>query len=130
MLIVMDAHATPDAVNRVCDEIRAMGYVPHPMPGPTRTAIGVTGNEGAIVQIARIKILPGVSDVVRITKPYKLVSRDFKEADTVVQVGNVEIGGTGVVVMAGPCTIESRDQLFATAQDVIAQGATIVRGGA
>lgn len=130
MLIVMDAHATPDAVDRVCEEIRAMGYVPHPMPGPTRTAIGVTGNEGAIVQTARIKTLPGVSDVVRITKPYKLVSRDFKEADTVVQVGGVEIGGAGVVVMAGPCTIESRDQLFATAQDVIAQGATVVRGGA
>lgn len=130
MLIVMDAHATPAQIERVCEEVRDMGYVPHPMPGPTRTAIGVTGNEGAIVQTSRISSLPGVAEVVRITKPYKLVSRDFKEADTVVRVGNVEIGGADVVVMAGPCTIESRAQLFETAREVIAQGATVVRGGA
>jgi 3-deoxy-7-phosphoheptulonate synthase len=130
MLIVMDAHATPEQVERVCDEIRGMGYTPHSMPGPTRTAIGVTGNEGEIVQTSRISGLPGVGEVIRITKPYKLVSRDFKQADTVVQVGNVPIGGPGIVVIAGPCTIESRDELFNTAQDVIAHGATIVRGGA
>lgn len=130
MLIVMDAHATANDVERVCTEIRDMGYEPHPMPGPTRTAIGVTGNEGAIVQTSRIQMLPGVAEIVRITKPYKLVSRDFKETNTVVRVGEVEIGGPGVVVMAGPCTIESRDQLFNTAQAVISQGATIVRGGA
>jgi len=130
MLIVMDAHATAEHIERVCDEIRDMGYEAHPMPGPTRTAIGVTGNEGAIVQTSRIQMLAGVAEVVRITKPYKLVSRDFKESDTIVEVGNVQIGGSAVVVMAGPCTIESREQLFDTAQAVIAQGATIVRGGA
>jgi 3-deoxy-7-phosphoheptulonate synthase len=126
----MDAHATTEQVERVCEEIRGMGYTPHSMPGPTRTAIGVTGNEGEIVQTSRISGLPGVAEVIRITKPYKLVSRDFKQADTVVQVGNVPIGGSGVVVMAGPCTIESREELFSTAQDVVSQGATIVRGGA
>lgn len=130
MLIVMEAHATAEQTERVCEEIRAMGYEPHPMPGPTRTAIGVTGNEGAIVQTSRIQILPGVDTIIRVTKPYKLVSREFKEADTVVRVGNVEIGGAGVVVIGGPCTIESREQLFSTARDVVAQGATIVRGGA
>ena len=130
MLIVMDTHATAEQVERVCAEIREMGYQAHSMPGPTRTAIGVTGNEGAIVQTSRIQMLPGVAEIVRITTPYKLVSRDFKEADTVVEVGNVQVGGAAVVVMAGPCTIESREQLFDTAQAVIAHGATIVRGGA
>jgi 3-deoxy-7-phosphoheptulonate synthase len=130
MLIVMDSHATEDHIKRVCEEIKAMGYLPHSMPGPTRTAIGVTGNEGAIVQTSRIQMLPGVAEVIRVTKPYKLVSREFKEADTIVRVGDVEIGGNGVVVIAGPCTVESREQLFHTAQAVVAHGATIVRGGA
>jgi 3-deoxy-7-phosphoheptulonate synthase len=130
MLVVMEAHASSVQIERVCNEIKEMGYVPHPMPGPTRTAIGVTGNEGAIAQKTRIEILPGVAEVIRVTKPYKLVSREFKEADTVVEVGNVEIGGNGVVVMAGPCTIESREQTLETAREVIARGATIIRGGA
>ncbi|HEX6292425.1 MAG TPA: 3-deoxy-7-phosphoheptulonate synthase [Herpetosiphonaceae bacterium] len=130
MLIVMDSHATDEQIKRVCEEITAMGYEPHPMPGPTRTAIGVTGNEGAIVQTSRIQMLPAVAEIIRVTKPYKLVSREFKEIDTIVRVGNVEIGGSGIIVMAGPCTIESRAQLFHTAQAVIAEGATIVRGGA
>jgi 3-deoxy-7-phosphoheptulonate synthase len=130
MLIVMDSHASEAQIKRVCEEIEAMGYVPHPMPGPTRTAIGVTGNEGAIVQTSRITMLPAVAEIIRVTKPYKLVSREFKEADTIVRVGEIAIGGAGVVVMAGPCTIENREQLFHTAQAVAAHGATIVRGGA
>jgi 3-deoxy-7-phosphoheptulonate synthase len=130
MLIVMDAHASPDQIERVCHEVREMGFVPHPMPGPTRTAIGVTGNEGAIAERGRIQVLPGVADVIRVTKPYKLVSREWKETNSMVEVGNIEIGGTGVVVIAGPCTIESRDQTLDTARAVIAQGAMIVRGGA
>ena len=114
MLIVMEAHATAEQVERVCDEIRAMGYLPHAMPGPTRTAIGITGNEGEIVQTARIQSLPGVFETVRITKPYKLVSRDFRESDTIVELAGLQIGGNSVVVMAGPCTIESREQLIET----------------
>ncbi|MBV9790513.1 MAG: 3-deoxy-7-phosphoheptulonate synthase, partial [Chloroflexi bacterium] len=87
-------------------------------------------NEGAIVQTSRIQMLPGVAEVIRVTKPYKLVSREFKELDTIVRVGDVTIGGEGVVVIAGPCTIETREQLFHTAEAVIAHGATIIRGGA
>jgi 3-deoxy-7-phosphoheptulonate synthase len=130
MLIVMDAHATEEHIKRVCEEITSMGYVPHAMPGPTRTAIGVTGNEGAIVQTSRIQMLPGVAEVIRVTKPYKLVSREFKEADTIVRVGDLEIGGNGIIVIAGPCTVESREQLFHTARAVTPYGAKIIRGGA
>lgn len=130
MLIVMEAHATPEQVERVCEEVRAMGFEPHPMAGPTRIAVGITGNDGPIAQPQRLSMLDGVAELIRVTKPYKLVSRDFRPHDTVIPVGNVEIGGPAVVVMAGPCTIESRDQLLTTARAVAAEGATIVRGGA
>lgn len=130
MLVVMDSHATSEHIEHVCDVIREMGYAPHPMPGPTRTAIGVTGNEGAIVEASRIQLLPGVQQVIRVTAPYKLVSREFHESDTIIDIDGVRIGGPEVVVMAGPCTIEGREQLFETAQAVRAAGATILRGGA
>lgn len=130
MLVVMEAHATPDQVARVCAEIREMGYQAHPMPGPTRTAVCITGNDGPVAQPTRLAILPGVAELIRVTKPYKLVGRDFRPFDTVVSVGNVVIGGPGIVVMAGPCTIESRTQLIEAAQAVLAEGAQIVRGGA
>ncbi|GAB4445800.1 MAG: 3-deoxy-7-phosphoheptulonate synthase [Chloroflexi bacterium OHK40] len=130
MLVVMEAHATREQIAQVCAEITAMGYTPHPMPGPTRTAIGITGNSGPVEQAARLLRLPGVSEVIRVTAPYKLVSREFHEADTVVTVGGVPIGGPGVVVIAGPCTVESREQTFAVAHAVRAAGAAILRGGA
>lgn len=130
MLVVMDAHATPEQVERVCAEIREMGFQPHPMPGPTRTAVCVTGNEGPITQTTRLVVLPGVSELIRVTKPYKLVGRDFKPFDTVIRAGDVEIGGPGIVVMAGPCTIETRAQLFEAAEAVNALGAQVIRGGA
>ena len=130
MLIVMDAHATPEQVERVCEEVRAMGYQPHPMPGPTRTAVCITGNEGPIEQPQRLALLPGVIELIRVTKPYKLVGRDWRPFDTVIRVGDLEIGGPAIVVMAGPCTIEGRDQLFEAARTVTAHGATVLRGGA
>ena len=130
MLVVMDVHATEEQVERVCEEIREMGYQPHPMPGPTRTAVGITGNDGPIAQPQRLALLPGVAELIRVTQPYKLVGREFRPFDTVVRVGDVEIGGPAIVVMAGPCTIESRTQLFDTARAVTSLGATIVRGGA
>lgn len=130
MLVVMEAHATTEQIAAVCDEITAMGYAPHPMPGPTRTAIGITGNRGPIEQAARIQRLPGVADLIRVTVPYKLVSREFHEADTVVRVGDVPIGGPGVTVVAGPCTVESHEQTLNVARAVKAAGATILRGGA
>src|SRR5918997_4456897 len=130
MLIVMDAHATPEQVERVCEEVREMGYQPHAMPGPTRTAVCITGNEGPIAQPQRLALLPGVVETIRVTKPYKLVGRDFRPFDTVIPVGDVEIGGPAIVVMAGPCTIESREQMLTTARTVTELGATVVRGGA
>jgi 3-deoxy-7-phosphoheptulonate synthase len=126
----MDAGATPEQVERVCDEIRAMGFVPHSMPGPTRTAIGITGNRGPIEQAARIERLPGVGQLIRITSPYKLVSREFHETDTLVTIGGVTIGGNAVVTIAGPCTVESREQTLRVAEHVAAAGAKILRGGA
>ena len=130
MLIVMDSHATAEQVERVCQEIREMGFQPHPMPGPTRTAVCITGNEGPIAQPQRLALLPGVTELIRVTKPYKLVGRDFRPHDTVIKVGNIEMGGPAIVIMAGPCTVESRDQMLETARSVTALGAPIVRGGA
>jgi 3-deoxy-7-phosphoheptulonate synthase len=130
MLVVMATGATPEQIETVCAEIRAMGYVPHPMPGPTRTAIGITGNQGSIEQPGRIERLPGVSQIIRVTAPYKRVSREFREADTVVHVGGVPIGGPGVTIIAGPCTVENAEQTLTIARAVQAAGATILRGGA
>lgn len=130
MLIVMDTHATAEQVDRVCQEVREMGYQPHPMPGPTRTAVCITGNDGPVHQAQRLSLLPGVAELIKVTKPYKLVSRDWKAVDTVVRVGEVEIGGPAVVVMAGPCTVESREQMLDMARTVTSLGATVVRGGA
>ncbi|HZG66071.1 MAG TPA: 3-deoxy-7-phosphoheptulonate synthase [Herpetosiphonaceae bacterium] len=130
MLIVMDTHATAEQVERVCQEVREMGFQPHPMPGPTRTAVCITGNDGPIAQPQRLALLPGVAELIRVTKPYKLVGRDFRPFDTVVEVGDVPIGGSAIVVMAGPCTIESRDQIVDTARTVTSLGAHVVRGGA
>lgn len=130
MLIVMEVNATAEQIQQVCAEVERLGYVPHPMPGPTRTAIGITGNRGPIGEAARIERLPGVKQLIRVTAPYKLVSREFHEADTLVSVGGVVIGGAAVVAIGGPCTVESREQVLTVAQAVQAAGATILRGGA
>ncbi len=130
MLVVMEAHARADEIAAVCEEIRAMGYTPHAMPGPTRTAIGITGNSGPVEQAGRLLRMPGVAELIRVTSPYKLVSREFHAADTVVRVGGVPIGGPTVTVVAGPCTVESHEQTLAVAAAVKAAGASILRGGA
>ena len=130
MLVVMDSHATAEQVDRVCAAITALGYTPHAMPGPTRTAIGITGNRGPILEAEDIERLPGVRELIRITAPYKLVSREFQEADTVVRVGDVAIGGAAVAVIAGPCTVENREQVIEVAQAVRRAGAVMLRGGA
>lgn len=126
----MEAQATAAQIEAVCAEITAMGYIPHPMPGPTRTAIGITGNSGPVEQPARIQRMAGVAELIRVTSPYKLVSREFHEPDTIVLVGGVALGGPGVTVIAGPCTVESREQTMAVAHAVRAAGAKILRGGA
>ena len=130
MLVVMDANATAEQIEQVCRAVAELGYVAHPMPGPTRTAIGITGNRGPIADADRIEHLPGVREVIAVTSPYKLVSREFQEADTIVRVGDAAIGGPAVAVIAGPCTVESRAQVLAVAEAVRHAGAVVLRGGA
>jgi 3-deoxy-7-phosphoheptulonate synthase len=129
MLIVMSSSATPDQVRGVCDRIRELGFTPNEIPGAVRIAIGITGNKGA-VDPALFNRLPGVQEAVAVSKPWKLVSREVKPDDTVIQVGGVKIGGGAFVVMAGPCSVENREQVLSTAKHVREQGAHILRGGA
>jgi 3-deoxy-7-phosphoheptulonate synthase len=131
MLVVMKAQATPEEVRAVCDQIEAMGYRAHPLPGAQRTAIGITGNQGEIDR-GNIEEMSGVAEVIRVSKPYKLVSRDVKEDDTVIRFPgtNATIGGKNLAMIAGPCSIESREQAFAIAEHVSRAGAQFFRGGA
>ncbi len=129
MLILMKPATTDDAVARVCAAVVELGLVPHPIPGATRVAIGVTGNTGPVDETP-IRGLPGVVDVIRVTKPYKLTSREMKPDDTVVVVGGIRIGEQRPVVIAGPCSVETREQTIETARRVKAGGAHLLRGGA
>jgi 3-deoxy-7-phosphoheptulonate synthase len=131
MLVVMQAHATEEQIRAVCQKIEVMGYRPHAMPGATRTAIGVTGNQGEVEQ-GTLGEMPGVQEVIRVSKPYKLVSRDVKEENTVLRFAGTDatIGGKNLAVIAGPCAIETRDQAFAVAERVARAGAQFFRGGA
>ena len=129
MLIVMKADATDGQVEAVVRVIEELGYRAHPMPGASRTAIGVTGNQGA-VDASHFENLPGVSEAVRVSKPYKLVTLDIRSDKTVVQVGAATIGGDELAIIAGPCAIESQAQAFAVAEAVRRSGAKFFRGGA
>jgi 3-deoxy-7-phosphoheptulonate synthase len=129
MLIVMKSEATQADVARVCEVITDLGFVAHPMPGELRTAIGITGNEGAI-DPAHFEFLPGVAEAIRVTKPYKLVSRDLKHDDTVVQVGDTAIGRGEPAIIAGPCAVETLEQTMEIAEIVAATGVKLFRGGA
>src|SRR5436309_728107 len=129
MLIVMKADATEAQVAHVCDVISELGFKPHPMPGATRTAIGITGNPGA-VDPTRFENLPGVSEAIRVSKPYKLISLDLRPEKTIVRVGDAAIGGDELAIIAGPCAIESHAQAFAVAESVRRSGARFFRGGA
>ncbi len=130
MLIVMERHASPESIRRVIETVREMGYEARPIPGRQRTAIGVIGNDGRL-DPARLRCLPDVLETIHVSQPYKQVSREWREEPTVVQLPNgVEVGGTAVVVMAGPCAVESSEQILATAERVRAAGASVLRGGA
>ena len=131
MLVVMKAQATPEEIQAVCDHIVEMGFRPHPLPGAQRTAIGITGNQGEANR-GNLESLSGVAEVIRVSKAYKLASRDVKEEDTVVRFAgsNAAIGGRNLAVIAGPCSIETRDQAFAIASEIAASGAQFFRGGA
>src|SRR4051794_1923096 len=104
MLIVMGAHAKAEDVAAVCKKIEDLGFKAHPMPGANRTAIGLTGNAGP-VEPGFFENMPGVVELIQVTHPYKLVSRELKEDSTQVVVGDVTIGGPDIVVMAGPCAV-------------------------
>jgi 3-deoxy-7-phosphoheptulonate synthase len=125
----MKSDATEGQVKAVLRVIEELGYRGHPMPGASRTAIGITGNPGA-VDPSHFENLPGVSEAVRVSKPYKLVTLDLRSEKTVVQVGEATIGGEELAIIAGPCAIESRDQAFVVAEAVWRSGAKFFRGGA
>src|SRR5271169_944559 len=131
MLVVMQAHATEEQVRAVCQKIESLGYRAHSIPGAERTAIGITGNKGE-VEAGTLEEMSGVQEVIRVTKPYKLVSRDIKEENTVVRFAGSDatIGGPTLAIIAGPCAIESREQAFAVADRVHRAGAQFFRGGA
>ena len=114
MLIVMKPDATRQQVLDVVQRIREVGYEPHEIPGAMRTAIGITGNQGAVSPENFIH-LPGVSECVPVSKPYKLVSREVKPESTVIDVRGAKIGDGSLQIMAGPCSVESRDQIFKSA---------------
>jgi len=129
MLIVMKVEATNDEIETILGIITELGYRGHPMPGSQRTAIGITGNQGA-VDASRFKNMPGVAEVVRVSKPYKLVTLDLRPEKTIVKIGDAEIGGDQLAIIAGPCALESREQAFSIAEAVQRSGAKFFRGGA
>ena len=106
MLVVMHGHSTAAQIDRVLDAIRQMGLVPHPMPGPTRTAIGITGNTSSI-DARTLEVLPGVVELIRVTKPYKLASREMHRDDTVIALPQATVGPGTFTVVAGPCSVEN-----------------------
>src|SRR5947207_1730221 len=138
MLVVMHSHASPEEVERVLTAIRQMNLTPHPMPGATRTAIGITGNVGA-VDPRTLEVLPGVMELIRVTKPYKLASREMHEDDTYIQIRNPKseirnaattIGPKTFTLIAGPCSVENEAMILRTADFLAAKGVRLMRAGA
>jgi len=130
MLVVMSHTAEPADIERVTDTIREMGYEAAPIPGKQRTAIGLVGNDGK-VDSGRLESLPGVLQVIHVTQPYKQVSREWRPEPTIITLDNgIVIGGNAVVIMAGPCSVESEEQILTVARQVREAGATVLRGGA
>lgn len=129
MLILMEKGATAGQIDAVCRRIRELGFTPHEIPGSLRTAIGITGNQGA-VSPENFLHLPAVAECVPVSKPYKLVSREVKPEPTIVDVRGARVGDGSLSIMAGPCSVESRDQIFKTAELVAQSGAKFLRGGA
>jgi 3-deoxy-7-phosphoheptulonate synthase len=129
MLIVMDAAATAEDIERVVGTVQTLGLQAHPIPGAQRTAIGITGNRGAVDRAA-FENLPGVAEVIPVSAPYKLVSREAKRENTVVSVGGVPVGGQRLAIVAGPCAVESERQAIEIGREVRDGGAALYRGGA
>lgn len=129
MLVVMKAQATSADIVRVCERIESLGFKPHIIPGEQRTAIGITGNNGP-VDPAEFEDLSGVAEAIRVSKAYKLVSRETKPDNTIVYVNGVPIGGAEIVLCGGPCAVESKQQITDSARAVKAGGGQLLRGGA
>jgi 3-deoxy-7-phosphoheptulonate synthase len=129
MLVVMHSHATPQQIEQAIEVIRRMKLTPHPMPGATRTAIGITGNIGAI-DPRTLEVLPGVMELIRVTKPYKLASREMHEADTSIHLPQTSIGPQTFTLIAGPCSVENEDMILRTAEFLVSQGVHLMRAGA
>lgn len=130
MLIVMGNEATAEQIERVVKTISDMGYTAQPMPGKQRTAVGLIGNDGR-VDSGRLEGLPGVREVISVSKPYKRVSREWQKEDTLIELANGTVfGGNDVVLIAGPCAVESREGILDIAETVKGLGATVLRGGA
>jgi 3-deoxy-7-phosphoheptulonate synthase len=133
MLIVMQSHATDAQIRAVCDRIDSLGMKAHAIPGSVRTAIGITGNSGA-VDLGFLESMPGVIECIPVTKPYKLVSRDVKEEDSIIKIptpsGDVLVGGQHIAMIAGPCAVETEEQCFTVAQQLQSTGVRLFRGGA
>ena len=129
MLIVMKPDYKKEELDALMDTIRNHGLNPHAIPGKNRTAIGITGNKGAVDKNL-FDGLPGVKECITVTKPFKLSGRDFKKEDTLIKVKDVVFGGDNFVIMAGPCAIESEEQTLRIAHKVKESGANVLRGGA
>jgi 3-deoxy-7-phosphoheptulonate synthase len=130
MLVVMQGDATPQQIDAVCAAIRAMGFEAVPMPGAQRTAIGIVGNDGP-VDGSSVSAMAGVVQVIHVSKPFKQVSREWRAENTVVTIApGVAFGGQAVSIIAGPCSVESEEQILAAARGVRAAGAVALRGGA
>jgi 3-deoxy-7-phosphoheptulonate synthase len=129
MLVVMHSHATPEQIERVVETIRSMSLTPHPLPGATRTAIGITGNIHS-VDPRRLEVLPGVMELIRVTKPYKLASREMHEADTFVRLPQTVIGPGTFTLIAGPCSVENEEMILRTSEFLMARGVRLLRAGA
>ncbi len=129
MLVVMQSDATAEQVARVIEAVRALGLTPHPLPGALRTAIGITGNTGAVDARAD-EVLPGVKESNRVTRPYKLASREMHKDDTTFPVAGTTVGPKAFPVIAGPCSVENEAMVFRTAEFLLGQGIKLLRAGA
>ncbi|MZH42235.1 MAG: 3-deoxy-7-phosphoheptulonate synthase, partial [Nitrospinae bacterium] len=130
MIIVMSPDATPEQLEKVKDTIRELGYTPHIISGVERNVIGAVGDERGKDRLQSIETMGGVESVFPILKPYKLASRELKSTPSVIKAGGIDIGGPAIAIIAGPCSVESKDQICTTANLVKEAGANFLRGGA
>jgi 3-deoxy-7-phosphoheptulonate synthase len=129
MLVVMHATATPEQIDAVCAAIRRMNLTPHPLPGATRTAVGITGNIAA-VDPRSLEVLPGVFELIRVTRPYKLVGREMHPDDTVITTPQTTFGPKTFTVIAGPCSVENEEMILRVAEFLRGEGVNLMRAGA